>query len=169
MIGGRSQRKNNKNPKTMGAIDTAAKILDEARARIQANMAMHYRTEGGERWINASGRSSDAFKVELDGQNKVLLVYRGDDVAPLFSIQDGTTGIAPISVLERWMSEKGLNLNPWAVRANIKKRGGTERRVTPQDWVIQPAIDEAMEALRRDLPTVAAAAVKEELFKGAKL
>ena len=148
----------------MSAIDTAAKILDEARARIQANMVMHYRTEGGDRWINASGRSSDAFKVERD-QDKVMLVYRGDDVAPLFSIQDGTTGIAPVSVLERWISDKGLNLNPWAVRANIKKRGGTERRVTPQDWVIQPAIDEAMEALRRDLPPVAAAAVREELFK----
>lgn len=148
----------------MSAIDTAAKILDEARARIQANMAMHYRTEGGERWINASGRSSDAFKVERNC-DKVMLVYRGDDVAPLFSIQDGTTGIAPISVLERWISDKGLDLNPWAVRTNIKKRGGTERHSEPQDWVIQPAIDDAMESLRRDLPTVAAAAVREELFK----
>ena len=148
----------------MSAIDTAAKILDEARARIQANMAMHYRTEGGERWINASGRSSDAFKVERDG-DKVTLVYRGDDVAPLFSIQDGTTGIVPVSVLERWISDKGLNLNPWAVRTNIKKRGGTERHFEPQDWIIQPAIDEAMESLRRDLPPVAAATVREELFK----
>lgn len=147
-------------------IDTAAKILDEARARIQANMAMHYRTAKGERWIDASGRSSEAFRVEvLDGGNRVRLVYRGDDVAPLPSIQDGTTGIAPISVLERWISDKGLDLNPWAVRANIKKRGGTERHVTPQDWVIQPAIDEAMESLRRDLPASVMAAVKEELFK----
>lgn len=148
----------------MSAIDTAIKILDEARARIQANMAIHYRTEGGERWINASGRSSDAFKVERD-RDKAMLVYRGDDVAPLFSIQDGTTGIAPVSVLERWLSDKGLNLNPWAVRTNIKKRGGTERHFEHQDWVIQPAIDEAMESLRRDLPPVAAAAVREELFK----
>lgn len=148
----------------MSAIDTAEKILDEARARIQANMAMHYRTEGGERWINASGRSSDAFKVERNG-DKVMLVYRGDDVAPLFSIQNGTTGIAPVSVLERWISDKDLDLNPWAVRTNIKKRGGTERHFEPQDWVIQPAIDAAMESLRRDLPPVAAAAVREELFK----
>lgn len=152
----------------MSAIDTAEKILDEARARIQANMAMHYRTANGERWINASGRSSDAFKVERD-RDKAMLVYRGDDVAPLFSIQNGTTGIAPISVLERWISDKGLDLNPWAVRMNIKKRGGTERHVTPQDWVIQPAIDEAMESLRRDLPASAKAAVREELFKGMKL
>ena len=152
----------------MSAIDTAAKILDEARAHIQANMARRYRTEVGERWINASGRSSDAFKVER-GRDKVRLVYRGDDVAPLFSIQDGTTGIAPVAVLERWISDKGLDINPWAVRTNIKKRGGTERHVTPQDWVIQPAIDEAMESLRRDLPASAKAAVREELFKSVKL
>ena len=152
----------------MTAKDTAIKILDECRARIQANMARHYRTSRGERWINASGRSSDAFKVERD-RDKAMLVYRGDDVAPLFSIQDGTTGIAPVAVLERWLSDKGLDLNPWAVRTNIKKRGGTERRVTPQDWVIQPAIDEAMEALRRDLPASAKAAVREELFKRGKL
>lgn len=148
----------------MSAKDTALMILDECRTRIQANMARHYRTEYGERWINASSRSSEAFKVE-NLENDVRLVYRGDDVAPLFSIQDGTTGIAPVAVLERWMSEKGLNLNPWAVRTNIKKRGGTERRVTPQDWIIQPAIDEAMESLRRDLPASAKAAVREELFK----
>lgn len=148
----------------MSAKDTALMILDECRTRIQANMARHYRTEYGERWINASSRSSEAFKVE-NLENAVRLVYRGDDVAPLFSIQDGTTGIAPVAVLERWMSEKGINLNPWAVRTNIKKRGGTERHFEPQDWVIQPAIDEAMEALRRDLPASAKAAVREELFK----
>ena len=148
----------------MGATETAIKILDECRARIQANMARRYRTSHGERWINASGRSSAAFKVESDG-DKVMLVYRGDDVAPLFSIQDGTTGVAPVRVLAQWIEDKGLDLNPWAVRAGIKKRGGTERHFEPQDWVIQPAIDAAMESLRRDLPPVAAAAVREELFK----
>lgn len=152
----------------MGATDTAIKILDECRARIQANMARRYRTAGGERWINASGRSSAAFRVERDG-DKVRLVYRGDDVAPLFSIQDGTTGVAPVRVLAQWIADKGLDLNPWAVQANIRKRGGTERHVTPQDWVIQPAIDAAMDALRRELPVAAKAAVREALFQGRKL
>ena len=46
-------------------IDLAAKILDECRARIQANMAKKYRTSKGERWINASGRSLAAFQVEV--------------------------------------------------------------------------------------------------------
>ena len=152
----------------MDATDTAVKILDECRARIQANMAKRYRTSGGERWINASGRSSAAFKVEVDG-GTVRLVYRGDDVAPLFTIQDGTTGVAPVRVLAEWIADKGLDLNPWAVRANIKKRGGTERHFEPQDWAIQPEIDAAMEALRRELPLAARASVKERLFQGQKL
>lgn len=152
----------------MDATDTAVKILDECRARIQANMARRYRTSHGERWINASGRSSDAFNVERDG-DKVMLVYRGDDVAPLFTIQDGTTGVAPVRVLAEWIEDKGLDLNPWAVRANIKKRGGTERHFEHQDWVIQPEIDAAMEALRRELPLAARATVRETLFQGKKL
>ena len=152
----------------MDATDTAVKILDDCRARIQANMAKRYRTSGGERWINASGRSSAAFKVEVDG-GTVRLVYRGDDVAPLFTIQDGTTGVAPVRVLAEWIADKGLDLNPWAVRANIKKRGGTERHFEPQDWVIQPEIDAAIEALRRELPLAARASVKERLFQGQKL
>lgn len=154
----------------MSATDTAVKILDECRARIQANMAKRYRTSGGERWINASGRSSEAFKVEVSADgNRVQLVYRGDDVAPLFSIQDGTTGVAPVRVLAEWIEDKGLDLNPWAVRANIKKRGGTERHFEHQDWVIQPEIDAAMEALRRELPAAAKATVRERIFQGRKL
>lgn len=150
----------------MSATDTAVKILDECRARIQANMSKRYRTSGGERWVNASGRSSAAFKVEVsDGGNRVQLVYRGEDVAPLFTIQDGTTGVAPVSVLAEWIEDKGLDLNPWAVRANIKKRGGTERHFEHQNWVIQPEIDAALEALRRELPAAASTTVRERIFR----
>lgn len=136
----------------MRTEDTAVKILDECRARIRANMAKKYRTAKGERWINASGRSSEAFKVEAEAGDfglsaSVRLVYRGDDIAPLDSIQYGTTGVPPVSVLSRWMEEKGLDLNPWAVRANIKKRGGTERHHEPQDWVIGPELEAAVDAL----------------------
>lgn len=137
----------------MRTEDTAVKILDECRARIQANMAKKYRTAKGERWINASGRSSEAFKVETETGDfglsaSVRLVYRGDDVAPLDSIQYGTTGVAPVSVLSRWLEEKGLDINPWAVRANIKKSGGTERHHEPQEWVIGPELAAAEDALR---------------------
>lgn len=147
-------------------LSLAAKILDEARAEIQANMAKRYRTDRGERWINASGRSSEAFKVEEVGGISVRLVYRGEDVAPLDTIQHGTTGVPPISVIERWQKEKGLEeLNPWAIRTNIKKRGGTERLYAPQDWIINDPVLEAVKQLNEQIPKEAVRAVRDFLFK----
>ena len=143
----------------------AAKILDEARVMIQANMEKRYRTTFGERWINASGRSSAAFQVEDKDGVHVRLVYKGDDVAPLDSIQYGTMGVAPVSVLSDWIRDKGLDLNPWAVRTNIKKRGGTERHVEPQDWVIGPVVEAAVAALNEQLPAAAVRHVRDMLFK----
>lgn len=144
----------------------AAKILDEARVAIQANMAKRYRTSRGERWINASGRSSAAFKVEDKDGVHVRLVYKGDDVAPLETIQYGTTGVPPISFIEQWQRDKGLEgINPWAIRANIKKRGGTERHVEPQDWVVGPVVEAAVDALNEQLPAAAVRQVRDMLFK----
>lgn len=144
----------------------AAKILDEARVAIQANMAQRYRTSRGERWINASGRSSAAFQVEDKDGVHVRLVYKGDDVAPLETIQYGTTGVPPISVIEQWQRDKGLEgINPWAIRTNIKKRGGTERHVEPQDWVIGPVVEAAVDALNEQLPAAAVRHVRDMLFK----
>lgn len=145
----------------------AAKILDEARVMIQANMAKRYRTSRGERWINASGRSSAAFQVEDKDGVHVRLVYKGDDVAPLETIQYGTTGIAPISAIERWQKDKGLEgINPWAIRTNIKKRGGTERHIEPQDWVVGPVVEAAVDALNDQLPAAAVRQVRNLLFQG---
>ena len=144
----------------------AAKILDEARVMIQANMEKRYRTTFGERWINASGRSSAAFQVEDKDGVYVRLVYKGDDVAPLDSIQFGTTGVPPISVIEQWQRDKGLEgINPWAIRTNIKKRGGTERHIEPQDWVIGPVVEAAVDALNEQLPAAAVRHVRDMLFK----
>jgi len=144
----------------------AAKILDEARVMIQANMAKRYRTSRGERWINASGRSSAAFKVEDKDGVHVRLVYKGDDVAPLESIQYGTTGVPPISVIEQWQRDKGLEgINPWAIRTNIKKRGGTERHIEPQDWVVGQVVEAAVDALNEQLPAAAVRHVSDMLFK----
>lgn len=140
--------------------------MDEARVMIQANMARRYRTSRGERWINASGRSSAAFQVEDKDGVHVRLVYKGDDVAPLESIQYGTTGVPPISVIEQWQRDKGLEgINPWAIRTNIKKRGGTERHVEPQDWVIGPVVEAAVDALNEQLPAAAVRQVRDMLFK----
>lgn len=142
----------------MRTEDTAVKILDECRSRIQANMAKKYRTAKGERWINASGRSSEAFKVETETGDfglsaSVRLVYRGDDVAPLDSIQYGTTDVPTVEEAAHWRDEKersgarGLP-SPSAIVEGIRRRGGTERYQEPQEWVIGPELAAAEDALR---------------------
>lgn len=145
-------------------LSLATKILDEARAAIQANMAKRYRTSRGERWINASGRSSEAFKVEEAGGISVRLVYRGDDVAPLETIQYGTEEIPDIPTLARWTREKGLPINPYAVQRGIIRRGGTERFNEPQEWVINPVVEEAVKQLNEKLPKEAVRAVRAAIF-----
>lgn len=140
----------------MSAKDIAVKILDEARAQIQANMALHYRTGKGERWVNASGRSSEAFQVvEEDG--RVRLVYRGDDVAPLESIEHGTTEAPSLQEAAAWREEKtrsgASNLpNPETIVLNIEARGGTDRHFEPQEWIITPVVSTAAQALSDQLP-----------------
>lgn len=145
-------------------LSLAAKILDEARAEIQANMAKRYRTTRGERWINASGRSSEAFKVDEVGGISVRLVYRGEDIAPLDSIQYGTTGVPDIPTLARWTREKGLPINPYAVQRGIIKRGGTERFNEPQEWIMNPVVDEAVRQLNEQLLKEAVRAVRAAIF-----
>lgn len=151
-------------------IDLAAKILDECRARIQANMAKKYRTSKGERWINASGRSSEAFKVEVS-ERRAALVYKGDDVAPLDSIQYGTTEVPTIEEAGRWRDEKirsgARNLpSAKAIVEGIRRRGGTERHFEPQDWVVGPEVEAAVAALRDQIPLAARATVRDLLFGG---
>lgn len=131
-----------------GVLGTAAMILDECRAEIQANMAKTYRTaDGQERRVNASGRSAAAFKVEkYDGG--VRLVYEGSDVAPLESIQYGQDGSEPPTVADimRWWREKfGEDITEGRAEAIVRKiaRDGTERWREPQEWIITPEVDKA--------------------------
>lgn len=145
----------------------AVKILDEARAEIQANMAKKYRTAKGERWIDASGKSSAAFQVEMS-PIAVRLVFKGDDVAPLESIQYGYKGDANIEDLRRWREIKesqGAEGLPSAevMQKRIKERG-TERFNEPQEWVITPVVERAVETLRDQLPREAVRVVKNLLF-----
>lgn len=145
----------------MSAKDTAVKILDEARVAIQGNMALHYRnTEGKERWINASGRSSAAFQVVADN-NRVQLVYRGDDVAPLETIQYGYKGDVSVDVIAEWKaikeSQGAEGIPPPEVVVEKIRVGGTERYIEneagrPQDWVISPVVSMAVQALNEQLP-----------------
>lgn len=135
--------------------ELATKILDEARAAIQANMAVHYRTKYGERWVNASGRSSAAFQVVTE-EGHVRLVYRGSDVAPLETIQWGYKGEADLQKLEEWKSIKeaqgAIGIPPARKVQERIERDGTERYADEQDWIISPVISLATQALRDQLP-----------------
>jgi hypothetical protein len=148
----------------------AVKILDECRERIQANMAKRYRTSKGERWVNASGSSSEAFKVTTEaGGTSVRLVYRGDDVAPLDSIQYGSDEVPTIEQAAQWREEKmrsGAKDLPSAkaIVSGIEKRGGTERFHEPQEWIIGPEVKAAVDALNDQIPREAMRAVRDMLF-----
>lgn len=152
------------------AIDLAAKILDECRERIQANMARKYRTAKGERWVNASGRSSAAFKVEVAGDGRsVTLMYEGDDVAPLDSIEYGHDEAPGAESLKKWWREKfGKELSDGRARAMNRKiaEEGTERYTDPQEWIVGPEVEAAVDALNDQLPATAEAEVRNWLFTG---
>lgn len=152
-------------------LSLATKILDECRVRIQANMAKRYRTSNGVRWVNASGRSSEAFKVVDVRDGVVALKYEGDDVAPLESIQYGTDEVPTIEEAERWRRDKmssGAKKLPSArsIVRGIERRGGTERHDEPQEWIIGPEVEAAVDALNDQLPAAAAAAVRNMIFSG---
>ena len=150
----------------------AVKILDEARVAIQANMAQRYRTTRGERWINASGRSSAAFQVEDKDGVHVRLVYKGDNVAPLETIQYGHDGqgenTPTVADIMRWGREKfGMDLSAGQAAAIVRniEKNGTERFSEPQEWIITPVVEAAVDDLNERLPAAAVRHVRDMLFK----
>lgn len=134
----------------MSAVDEALLILDEAAEAIRGRMS-----SGN---INASGRSSAAFFAERTVKG-CRLVYRGDNVAPLLSLEEGQgpgTAVSP-DVLFQWSREKGLSFRDdadrfrfaWAASLKIY-REGTERRRSPVD-VFATVCREAAEEIKGKL------------------
>lgn len=126
------------------ALDLAVKILDEARTQIQANMALHYRTKKGERWVNARGKSAEAFQVVKD-ETHAKLIYQGDDIAPLETIQGGYKGDVSVDVIEQWRLDKiasgAQGIPPAEYIVQTIKEFGTERYIKNEDWIINTAVD----------------------------
>lgn len=152
----------------MGALeDEVVKILDVARDRIRSNMATQYATKNGTRWINATGKSSRAFQIDVE-EGRVKLVYRGADVAPLASIQNGQKNSPTVEQIERWRLAKIESgaLIPQSAEAIARKIAseGTERYNEPQEWIITPVVVEAVEELKMVLPSLFIEKIKEELL-----
>lgn len=151
----------------MTAQELAAAILDEAVVQIQANMAQHYQTSYGERWVNASGRSSEAFSVEID-EHAVRLTYKGDGIAPLETIQYGTDEVPTLQEAASWREAKTRsgadNLPPPYAIVKAIETGGTERFIDHQDWIIGPVIDTAVQALNEQLPSAIVKDITTQFF-----
>lgn len=131
----------------MRAIDEAVLILDEAAEAIRERLAAEN--------INASGRSSAAFFAERTA-NGCRLVYRGENVAPLLSLEEGRgPGEMPSpDVLFQWSMEKGLAFRDDADRMRFAwlasekiYREGTERHKAPVD-VFATVCREAAEEIK---------------------
>lgn len=131
----------------MSAIDEAILILDEAAEAIRGRMHSEN--------INASGRSAAAFYAERTA-NGCRLVYRGDNVAPLLSLEEGQgpgDTPSPDAIFE-WSRDKGLAFMDdsdrmrfaWAAALKIG-REGTERHKRPVD-VFATVCREAAEKIK---------------------
>lgn len=152
----------------MGKLEEeVVKIFDVARDEIRANMATPYATKNGTRWINATGKSSRAFQIDVE-DGHIKLVYRGADVAPLESIQYGQKNTPTVEQIERWRQAKIESgaLIPQSAEAISRKiaRDGTERHNEPQEWIITPVVDETVEELKKVLPSLFIEKIKEELL-----
>lgn len=131
----------------MSAIDEAILILDEAAEAIRERMA----ADG----INASGRSSAAFFAERTDKG-CRLVYRGENVAPLVSLEEGQPpGEMPSPAdLFQWSMDKGLAFRDDADRMRFAwlaaekiYREGTGRHKSPVD-VFATVCREAAEEIK---------------------
>lgn len=146
--------------------DDITMILDQCREQIVANMYRHYPTIHGERWVTASGRSAAAFKVEAD-EDSVRLVYSGSDVAPLDSIENGNKEPPSIDRAWQWREEKIMSgadeSIPFAktIVKNIIRRGGTERHIEPQPWILSEPIDAALYDIRENIGALATTMIND--------
>ena len=144
--------------------DAVAIILDACRETIQKNMSKHYKTSKGERWVNASGQSSAAFKVEISEEH-VMLKYAGDGISPLEAIENGYKGDVSIDDIAHWRDVKKVSNLPSAqtIVKNIKNVG-TERYLEPQNWIITPAVANAKNVIMSEIGELAKEMVINKLF-----
>lgn len=150
--------------------DDVIMILDQCREQIVSNMLRHYPTANGERWVTASGRSAAAFKVEAD-EDRVRLVYRGSDIAPLDSIEYGSGDIPSLDTAERWRQEKTMSgasniPSAYGIVKGIIRRGGTERYLDPQPWILSEPIDTAVDEIRDKIGSLATTMINDIIKNG---
>lgn len=149
-------------------------ILEDAKARIQENMAAN--------GINASGRSSDSWRVEgYDGG--VRLLYGNAETAPLETLEIGRPGgnvpggfrmtkegVRDVSntfkaILIRWAEEKGIGDFGWGRATMLGRRiaeRGTLRHEKPVD-VYTTAVLDAAKMVGKEVTVTVTVLIHEQL------
>lgn len=90
------------------------------------------------RGLRASGASADSLRhtaTETEGE----IVGSGYFVQQIKGRRPGT--LPPVSAIQDWIKAKGLDLNPWAVAVNMKKKGTTIFRGERQGLDIGSAVE----------------------------
>jgi hypothetical protein len=78
--------------------------------------------------VRATGDSANSIEVVVRDKGKaVFMEVLAEQPIEFILNGRGPGGIPPIYEVERWLSAKGLNLNPFAVAVNIAKYG-TKRK-----------------------------------------
>lgn len=131
-------------------IDEVANILTECKEQIQSNMAA--------KGINASGRTSEGFMVERY-ENGVRLVLKGQQVAPLYTLETGRGGggvpMGFTAIIEQWSRDKGLQFANDQDRRRFSfltarkiASEGTQRNKLPEDVYSEP-VNDALAKMRK--------------------
>lgn len=116
---------------------------------------------------NATGRTSDSIRVEVDG-NVFRLVAGGQDTAPIATLETGNPPRTYVSIdkLEEWAIAKHQRYgtpipNPYAVQKAIWEHG-TIRYTNPRD-IYSTLVEECAEELQDVLKVIVTDIVKSNL------
>lgn len=140
----------NLNQKTLTMMETLTtqviQLLEQAKEEIQTSMVANN--------INASGRTSDSFRVEDSGDGHIRLLMGGEGTAPLATLEIGREGgkvpYGFTDILFEWSQNKGISFPDdrerrtfaWFLGKRIA-REGTLRHQTPVDVyssIVQDAV-----------------------------
>lgn len=138
-------------------------ILTQCRDEIRANMAS--------KGINASGRTSAAFKVEKVGGGIALYLDRSGRVAPLDTLEIGRPGgNVPKGfyyIIKQWTRDKGMQFARESERQTFAfltarkiARKGTNRNATPQQVYSEP-----VKKASKDIRNIVTGILRAEIHK----
>ena len=150
----------------MDIADIVIEVLEEAKQRIQDNMAA--------KDINASGRTSRSFRVErYNGGVRLVMGGTGEPIAPLETLEVGRpAGPIPSNmtdILVQWSRDKGIPFDRESQRRSFAyllgrriEREGTLRHMHNEDIYTTVVMDTA-ESIVREVTVAVTKKIHEQL------